>query len=154
MRTSLFSWIVLCVGLTLNTAYATDQQAETPQKLPGGFVVSAGEVQRLIEQGDIFLADCRSPFNYGKGHLPAAHSLEYQLNYHEDNHGDHAEENRINLSALPSSKKSILIFYSHGTTGWKSFRAAEAAITAGYTQTHWFRGGVQAWLDTGHQLEY
>lgn len=154
MRTAIFSWIVLCVGITLGTAHAAGQKAETPLEISGGFVVTAEEVRLLIEQGDSYLADCRSPFNYGKGHLPSARSLEYQLNYHKDSSGNPTEEQRINLDSLPDNKKNILIFYSHGTTGWKSYRAAEAAVAAGYTQVHWFRGGVQAWQATGSQLEY
>ncbi len=154
MRTAIFSWIVLCAGITLGTAHAADQQPETPLTISGGFVVAAEEVRLLIEQGDSYLADCRSPFNYGKGHLPGARSMEYHLNYHKDNLADKADASHINLNSLPDNKKSILIFYSHGTTGWKSYRAAEAAVAAGYTQVHWFRGGVQAWLAAGHQLEY
>ncbi len=153
MRTSLFSWIVLSVGITLNTAHASNPPEETPLKLEGGFIVSAEEAQVLIDQGDIYLADCRSPFNYGKGHLPGAHSLEYQLNYHLDDLTAASGEKRINFSTLPENKKTILIFYSHGTTGWKSYRAAKAAIAGGYTQVHWLRGGIQAWQAAGYELE-
>jgi rhodanese-related sulfurtransferase len=144
--------MLLCVGITLNTARAADQPKETPLELPGGHIVTTAEVRILIEQGDIFLADCRSPFNYGKGHLPGARPLEYQLNYHRDDEGGDMKFH--NLNKLPENRKTILIFYSHGTTGWKSYRAAAAAIAAGYTQVHWYRGGIQAWLDAGHPLHY
>ena len=154
MRSAIFSWIVLCAGITLGTAQAAEQKPETPLEISGGFMINAEELRLLIDQGDIYLADCRSPFNYGKGHLPSARSLEYQLNYHKDASGKPREEQRINLDNLPDNKKSILIFYSHGTTGWKSYRAAEAVVAAGYTQVHWFRGGVQAWQAAGHQLVY
>ena len=154
MRNSFFSWIILCVGITLNAAHASAQPAETPLKLEGGFIVSAEEVRVLIDQGNIYLADCRSPFNYGKGHLPGAHSLEYLLNYHQDDLNAASRKKRINFSSLPENKKNILIFYSHGTTGWKSYRAAKAAIAEGYTQVHWLRGGIQAWQAAGHKLEY
>lgn len=152
MRTSLFSWIVLCVGIALNTAAASDKA--TPTELPGGHIITAEEVQVLLGQEGIYLADCRSPFNYGKGHLPGARSLEYQLNYHKDGTGADTAEKRIDINALPENKKTILIFYSHGITGWKSYRAAKAAIAAGYSQVHWFRGGVEAWNSAGHPLEY
>ena len=103
MRISLFSWMVLCVGITLNTAIASDK--ETPTELPGGYIVTTEEVQVLIEQGDIYLADCRSPFNFGKGHLPNARSLEYQLNYHQEGTAAQSGEKRVNLNALPENRK-------------------------------------------------
>ncbi len=154
MRTRFFSWIVIFVGITLNSPHASESAEETPLELDGGFIISVEEVRVLIEQGDIYLADCRSAFNYGKGHLPGARSLEYQLNYHTDDQGPANNESRINFNTLPENKKSILIFYSHGSTGWKSYRAAVAAVAEGYTQVHWFRGGVQAWQAAGHELEY
>lgn len=154
MRTSIFSWIVLCVGITLGAAQAADEKPETPLQLTDGFVINVEEVRLLIGQGNIFLADCRSSFNYGKGHLPGARTMEYHLNYHNDDAANQSATPRINLNSLPDNKKEILIFYSHGTTGWKSYRAAEAAIAAGYTQVHWFRGGVQAWQNSGYRLEF
>ena len=152
MRISLFSWMVLCVGITLNTANAAEKP--TPTELPGGYIITAEEVAVLLEQRGIYLADCRSAFNYGKGHLPGARSLEYQLNYHKDGTGAESAEKRIDINSLPENKKAILIFYSHGPTGWKSYRAARAAIEAGYSQVHWFRGGIEAWKSAGHSLEY
>lgn len=154
MRKSLFSWMVLGTWIVLNSVQASEPEKETPTELPGGYIITSEEVRVLIDQGDIYLADCRSPFNYGKGHLPDARSLEYRLNYHKDGTAPGDGESRINFAALPEDKTSILIFYSHGPTGWKSYRAARAAIREGYTQVHWFRGGVKAWLEAGQQLEY
>ncbi len=154
MRTSIFSWMVLCVGITLNPAHASNQAEETPQELPGGFIINAQEVKVFIEQSEVYLADCRSPFNYGKGHLPGARSLEYKINYHVDEAVDDNGNKPFMINALPDNKKDILIFYSHGSTGWKSYRAAQSAIAQGYSQVHWFRGGVKEWLGAGYQLEY
>ena len=155
MRNPLFSWMVLGTWIVLNSVQASEPEKETPGELPGGYIITSEEVRVLIEQGDVYLADCRSPFNYGKGHLPGARSLEYQLNYHTDGTAQpDGDESRINFDALPEDKTSILIFYSHGPTGWKSYRAAQAAIREGYSQVHWFRGGVKAWLAARQQLEY
>jgi rhodanese-related sulfurtransferase len=134
----------------LNTGQAAEQAAQTPRNLPGGFIVGVDEVDLLINMDDIFIADCRSPFNYGKGHIGGARSLAYSINYHHDD----AYDTPLNLDALPPDRHNPLLFYSHGSSGWKSYRAAQAAIAAGYTQVHWFREGLQAWLAAGKELEY
>ncbi|MDH5784837.1 MAG: rhodanese-like domain-containing protein [Chromatiales bacterium] len=154
MRMRAFSWMVLAIGIVVNTVHAADVAQETPTELPGGFVLSVEETRILIEQGHIYVADCRSAFNFGKGHLPGARSLEYQVDYHIEGTSADNPVKQINLNNLPDNKKNIIIFYSHGPTGWKSYRAAQTAIKAGYTQVHWFRGGIKAWLEAGHKLEY
>lgn len=52
---------------------------------------------------------------------------------------------KIDLSKLPGDKNKVMVFYCNGSPCWKGYKAAAAAIKAGYHKVHWFRDGMPAW---------
>ena len=95
----------------------------------------------------------RSPVNYGKGHIPTAKPLPYRENSAKAI--DFQFENDFfDFSKLPEDKKETIVFYSHGTTGWKSYKAAVVTIGSGYRGVRWLRGGLQSWEKAGFPLAY
>ena len=46
-----------------------------------------------------------------------------------------------------------LIFYCIGANCWESYNATLRAAAMGYTNLHWYRGGLQAWEDAGLPMQ-
>jgi len=133
---------------------ADARNTETPIVLNGGKIITAAEAKRLINKEKAFLVDCRSAFNYGKGHIPTAQLISYQHIYKKSASGSKPTFKKIDTSKLPDAKNTTIIFYSHGSTGWKSYKAATVAIEAGYSHVLWLRGGLKEWFDAGYVVEY
>jgi len=149
---SLFTLLIsLCSPLL---SFADARNAETPTSLDGGKIVTAAEARQLQEEGKAFFADCRSVFNYGKGHIPGAKPVNYQHVYKKEASAAKPSLKKMDVSKLPVAKDTVIVFYSHGTTGWKSYKAAKAAIEAGYSQILWLRGGLQSWVKAEYPIEY
>ncbi len=143
---------LLLLLLSFQAAWAK-AKIPTPAELPGGKLVSVDESQVLVEQKNTVFFDTRSALNYGKGHIPGAAALPYFEKSAKavdfDPAGDH-----VDLSRLPADKSATLVFYSHGETGWKSYKAAVLAIRTGYTDVRWFRSGFSSWLEKGLSAEF
>ncbi len=127
----LISALILCLGLS-GPALAAE---ETPTQLDGVTIVSAEELKPMLDQG-IFVYDLRKIASYIDGHVPGAQSAA--------SHYD-AEKTTLDTSVLVPNKSDRILFYSHGTTGWKSYWAAMRAVEAGYTNVMWMRGGFSEW---------
>jgi len=59
----------------------------------------------------------------------------------------------LDTSFLPSDRGERIVFYSHGTTGWKSYHAAKQAVEAGYQNVLWMRGGYAEWEEDELPIE-
>ena len=124
----------------------------TPEQLEGGRIIDAGEAKQLLEGGGAHFIDTRSALNYGRGHLPGARLIPYTAKSAKRADFDAALD-RFPLTELPANPDATLIFYSHGDTGWKSYKGAVQAIRAGYRRVMWMRPGFAAWQAAGYPVE-
>ena len=151
----LIGLFVISVSLYLPLSVLADaRNTETPLTLDGGRIIAAEEAMQLQNEKKAFFADCRSAFNYGKGHIPIAQLVNYNHTYKSSTSKSDVSLKKLDAHKLPKSKNAVIVFYSHGSTGWKSYKAAKAAIEEGYKHVLWFRGGLQEWTDAGYSLEY
>ncbi len=140
----------LLIGLSL-TAAGAGNAVPTPTALEGGKIVTVAEAKTLQEAGAVFI-DTRNPLNFGRGHVPGAIHIGYK-NKSRKAVGFDASKDSFDMSRLPADKAGALVIYSHGDTGWKSYKAAVLAIRAGYTSVHWMRDGWSVWTDRGYPVE-
>ena len=136
--------LVLVIALA---GVASAGKVPTPQTLQGGKIVSAEETKAMVGKGGVHFFDMRKAINYGKGHIPGAVSVPYQ--WTKKGSDMHARTGTFDTSKLPADKNATVVFYSDGPTGWKSYKASQFAIEAGYTNVRYFRGGFSTW--TGKQ---
>jgi rhodanese-related sulfurtransferase len=122
----------------------------TPRLLPGATVVDAVAVERLMREGAVYV-DTRTEAEFKKGHVPQARLVPYVEKSAKDTDYD-AKLDAFDLARLPSDKAAALIFACNGPECWKSFKASAAAIKAGYTRVHWFRGGFPEWRAANRQV--
>ena len=135
--------VVAAQGAALDST-AQDNKPQTPAALAGGKVVTADEVKKLLDGKKAAFFDTRSAMNFGKGHVPGAKAIPYGEKSGFTDDFDAAKD-RFDLAKLPADKNAVLVFYSDGPTGWKSYKAAVLAIRAGYKSVHYFRGGWAEW---------
>ncbi len=147
----LSAMLALVLALFTGAAAGSGEALPTPSELEGGRVISVEEGLALYQQGATFI-DTRNPLNYGRGHVPGARHIGYQANS-EKVVGFDASLDTFDLLALPQDKATVLVFYSHGDTGWKSYKAAVQSISAGYSRVYWMRDGWSGWSSAGYPVE-
>ena len=128
------------------------EDRETPASLAGGKVIGAAEAKKLVDAKGTFFVDTRSPVNFGKGHVPTAVSIAYREKSHQAANFD-ASADQFDLSKLPGDKNAKIVFYSHASTGWKSYKGAVIAIKGGYKNVMYMRGGYAEWTAKGFPEE-
>jgi rhodanese-related sulfurtransferase len=118
----------------------------TPTTLAGGEIITKSKLIAIMNKSS-FVYDTRSAYNYGKGHIDGAKSLPYNIKSKNiSSYTPSKEEIEFVSSHITKDKDALIVFYSHGDTGWKSYKAAYSAIKAGYTHVKWFRDGYSVWL--------
>ena len=115
----------------------------TPRALPGAPVVDAAAVAQLLAQGAVYV-DVRTEAEFQRAHVDGARLVPYGEKSPQDTDYK-AELDSFELARLPPAKTTPLVCACNGAECWKSYKASLAAVKAGYTQVHWFRGGLPEW---------
>ena len=140
---------VACLSLS---AFAIEAKPDTPKTLEGVKVISAVEAKALFDKKSASFFDMRSAINFGKGHIPGATALPYK-ELSEFKVGFDASKDSFDIKKLPADKNKIIVFYSDGPSGWKSYKAAFLARKAGYKNVMWLREGSKAWETNKFPME-
>lgn len=122
----------------------------TPRQLPGATVVDSAAVARLMAEGATYF-DTRTEAEFKSSHVPGSLLVPYVEKSLKDTDYE-AKLDSFDTSKLPADKASPLIFACNGAECWKSYKASHAAIKAGYTRVHWFRGGLPEWRSAERKL--
>lgn len=122
----------------------------TPRQLPGAKVVDAAAVAELMATGATYI-DTRTEAEFKAGHVPKARLVPYVEKSAKDTDFD-ARLDTFDLAKLPADKAAPVIFACNGAECWKSYKASLAAVKAGHTQVHWFRGGLPEWRGASRQV--
>jgi rhodanese-related sulfurtransferase len=123
----------------------------TPRSLPGATVVDAPAVAKLLESGARYI-DTRTDAEFKAGHVGGAKLIPYVEKSAKDADFDAALD-KFDVAQLGTDRGAPLVFACNGAECWKSFKASTAAIKAGYTKVHWFRGGFPEWRAAGLKAE-
>jgi len=115
----------------------------TPTRIPGGKVVTTGELKALLEQPQRpYLIDVLG----GGVHRTLAGAF-WMIGAGAGDM-DRAEEKRFAgaIAAFAGGDKSRpMVFYCVDSECWLSYNAALRAIALGYTNVMWYRGGIASW---------
>lgn len=150
-RLFLLVWCLLLQPWSL--AWGQNRE-QVPEKLAGVTLVSTSEARTLL--GRAYFIDTRILHDYLAGHLPDAIHVPYKEasvrspTFNPDDDDVPAFLQRLGKFVPDTS--SLLVFYCNGLSCWKSYKAAKAAITAGYTKVHWLREGLAIWQAQGLEL--
>jgi rhodanese-related sulfurtransferase len=130
--------LILIFAMALGITSAALADEDTPTTLEGARVVSAEELRSLLNQGAVKVYDLRKKASYVEGHIPG--SVNAARHYNE-------KDKTLDVSVLDKDPVTTVVFYSHGVSGWKSYWAAKSAVTLGYKNVLWLRGGYAEWED-------
>jgi rhodanese-related sulfurtransferase/ABC-type phosphate/phosphonate transport system substrate-binding protein len=123
----------------------------TPRTLPGATVVDAKTVARMLQSGATYV-DTRTEAEFKAGHVPGAVLVPYVEKSAKEADFDAAQD-KFEVAKLGPDKDAELIFACNGAECWKSFKATQAAMKAGYRKVSWFRGGFPEWRSSGMKFD-
>ena len=118
-----------------------------PTSLAGVKNVSAEEVKKLLDAG-VPVFDTRVAAEYAEKTIKGAKSVPYKEKSAKAP-GFDASQDQFDLAKLPSDMNAPLVMFCNAGECWKSYKASVAAVKAGYSKVHWFRGGMPEWTGKG-----
>ena len=128
---------LVCTSLLL---FAFHTQAaikpDVPELIDGATKLTAEQVIELIlSKPDLLLIDSRKKAEYIKGHIEGAINI---LN---------TQLTQNTLHKLVTDKSNPVIFYCNGHQCMRSAASVKMALSWGYNNIYWFRGGWQEWSE-------
>jgi rhodanese-related sulfurtransferase len=131
-RFILFAWIML---------FSMHTQAEysSPEHVEGSITISVEQAKALYDRGVVFI-DVRNPRLYAGGHIVGAHHLDLKNGFTE-----------AAVAALVKRDQPVIIYCS-GVECSRSYRASAKAVSWGFEQVHYFRGGIVDWKNAGYPV--
>jgi rhodanese-related sulfurtransferase len=126
----------LSLLLLFSTSLFAAEKPYAPETMPGVVIVSAEEVVELtLSRPELVIIDSRKKTEYTKGHIEGAVNL---LN---------TSMRREDMEALCPDKTGAVVFYCNGIRCLRSSDALQKAVSWGYRNVFWFRGGWKEWTD-------
>jgi rhodanese-related sulfurtransferase len=122
----------------------------TPAQLPGATLVNATQAATLQAKG-VPIIDVRLVKEYHEKHIKGAVSIPYGEKSLKDVAFDPAVDDWAGPAKLDKDKP--VIFQCNGAECWKSYKAAQVALSKGFTQVYWLRGGFPEWEAAGFPVE-
>lgn len=123
---------------------------ETPMSIPGGTYVGTDQAREQFNKGALFV-DARVGAEYADKHIKGAVNVTYKEKHGKVSTVD--PEDKFDLAKLPADKAKAMVFYCNGSPCWRGYKAAAAAIKAGYKSVLWYRDGMPDWVAKGHPVE-
>jgi rhodanese-related sulfurtransferase/ABC-type phosphate/phosphonate transport system substrate-binding protein len=123
----------------------------TPNALAGAQVIEAKQASDLIAKG-VAVVDVRPESDFKEGRVKGALSIPYhEVSAKEV--GFDGVDDKFDLAKLSQDKNAAMMLYCDGTSCWKSYKAAVLAISNGYKNIYWFRGGFPEWKAAGYPVD-
>lgn len=123
--------------LLVSTSYASShKQIITPEQVEGVTRISAEEFISIISNiPDLVVIDSRITANRKHGFIEGSLSL------------PDTKTNCNTLAALLKSHDTPVAFYCNGVKCGRSVNASQIALSCGYRNIYWFRGGFMEWKE-------
>ena len=133
--------LILCISFLSLSEISFAQKRVSPANIKGTTKITAEELVQHVEQTHgIIIIDSRISTDRTHGYIEGSLSLP------DDN------TRCSTLSKIISKKNSPVIFYCNGPKCGRSAVAVKIAIQCGYTNTFWFRGGIEEWKKNNYPL--
>ena len=108
--------------------------------------VTVEEAKKMVEKGDVFILDVRTPSEFNSSHIEGATLIPVTNSGGSNLSPDQLLESRIN--EVPKDKK-ILVYCR---SGHRSSSASKILVNAGYSQVYNMEGGINAWTGAGYPV--
>lgn len=127
-----------------------DHAAPTPREIPGAKLIDTAELRRRLDaepEARPLLFDVIG----GSGHPTLPGAIWLPGAGRGESLDDALQAQLAKLLELVSNGERArpMVFFCAGPKCWFSYNAALRAARLGYTQVHWYRGGIAAWRAAG-----
>jgi rhodanese-related sulfurtransferase len=113
---------------------------------PSGFEnVSVQEAKEMVEKGDVFILDVRTPDEFNSSHIEGATLIPVS-----SVSGSNLSSDRLLKARIDEVPKKKILVYCR--TGRRSNTASTMLVNAGYSQVYNMEGGITAWTDAGYPV--
>lgn len=133
-------FLSLLVFTVSHSTIASELVKSTPESVPGATTVDAAMAKQLFDQEAAFV-DLRKENVWNSGRVPGAIWLDFKKEFSKD-----ALEAEVD-------KDEKVVFYCSGVRCPRSSKAATKALSWGYQEVYYFRGGFPAWKKAGYPVE-
>jgi rhodanese-related sulfurtransferase len=137
IRIKIFSPVYVLIALmTLIPAGGATvaQEYTSAGKIAGATTVDAeGVIELVVQHPETVLIDSRVAADRADGYIEGSVSLV------------DTKTDCDSLAGLIAARTTPVIFYCNGVRCERSTRAAGIAVTCGYRDVYWFRGGIEEW---------
>ena len=137
------SWIstlFIVFAFAVSTVPAANANTLSPEKIYGATNVDAAAAMKLFSKGVVFV-DVRKDSDWEAGRIPGAEHLELKKIFSE-----------ATLSEI-AGKDQEIVFYCNGPKCMRSSNASAQAVSWGFTNVYYFRGGIPEWIAADYPTE-
>ncbi|MCK5284743.1 MAG: rhodanese-like domain-containing protein [Alphaproteobacteria bacterium] len=153
IKYALFAFsLFLAISITSFTSYAIDLDARycnddyiSPEEVDGVELVDTVKAYELWENRAVFI-DTRSETAFESGRIPGAVHLPYEPGKENQ---PLTEESLAEVAA----KDEAVVCYCNGIKCDRAPWCAALALEWGWTDVYYYRTGVPAWAEAGHDVE-
>ena len=118
----------------------------TPLTIPGAKTIKTDELKDLLAQDHKpVLIDALA----GAAMIDGANGLGSSIGEQRMFGPDRAMFPKALETLTGGDKAKAIVFYCRSSQCWHSYNASLHAVTAGYTNVYWYRGGIDAWSASG-----
>lgn len=129
------SMLVIGLLLSANSAVA----AKSPESIDGSTKVNAEDFIELVDNSpNLIVVDSRIPGDRKQGYVEGSISL------------PDVDTTCEALAKLIPAKTAPALFYCNGVKCGRSANAVKIALSCGFNNVYWFRGGFEEWLAKGY----
>lgn len=118
----------------------------TPNRLPGGTVITTGALQQLLQSNPGTLV-----FDVLNGQYRLMNAMNAVPASAPGDFNDQTQQQFGQfLQQVTQGNRSVpMVYYCLNNQCWMSYNAALRAVNMGFTQVYWYRGGVESWAQAG-----
>ncbi|MDH5485639.1 MAG: rhodanese-like domain-containing protein [Gammaproteobacteria bacterium] len=130
------SGLLIAICLILPAAPIAENKPVAPDDIAGGKTISAEQmIELILARPGVIVIDSRKRTEYLKGHIEGAINL---LN---------TSMTLASLQQFVPDLATDIVFYCNGVRCKRSSDAVIKAVSWGYKNVYWYRGGWKEWTD-------
>jgi len=122
-------------------AQAINRNYFSPESVQGAETISLQQAKNLFDDGHVFV-DVRNPRLFNRKHLPDSFHLDLKNGF-----------DKTALEKLVKKNQPVVI-YSSSIHCPRAYRAVALAVSWGFTQVKYWRGGIVEWRKASYPFTY
>lgn len=120
-------------------SWAEEEKPDAPPFIEGTTKVDAERVIELVQElPDLVIIDARIAGDHLEGYIEGSISI------------PDVDTNCDRLAEVIPKMDSPVLFYCNGVKCGRSVKSAKIAMSCGYHNIYWFRGGFKEWSEKGY----